>query len=472
MSEPKLSAALRSAMTCREPITETLIAEAVALEVRAELADKLTAAVATVEALVEAVPGVTPEERGAVNAVCNRAMGITVTRLRGELAEAEVNAARYEALKADAPMVPAVTSEAVRATGFFRELETSIASGSGGEIRCMAHEKQTILAALQQSGAGHEAAQWLAAACADWIGEPGKRETQAEWLAAAYAATGTAPQAPDLLAGPGAADMMVDGGPGVTPMCEVVTFANPNAGPVPCNFCGAKHSTPQCLPDLRYPEPPEEEVISRWGHPLTGNVCRECAIKQMAKASGGRLVERVTSAEDASLLVWLRQRDEEGFTYLQIIPWRDGVPFEDREATTFVSFLLALLQQQPGPVAEDLRAELQAERTRAEHLGQLAAQQASQSKSVALEVCATGAEQLAAQHDSQRKFAQCREQAAHDQIVRVKAERDGWLAVAEAMGAASCEDDPVMTDRCWERGRILAKCAADITRCFTPAASS
>ena len=80
-----------------------------------------------------------------------------------------------------------------------------------------------------------------------------------------------------------------------TPMCEVVRFANPTVGPVPCDFCGAKHSTPQCLPDLRFPEPPENEVIARWGHPLTGNVCRECAVKQMALASGGRLVERVPS---------------------------------------------------------------------------------------------------------------------------------------------------------------------------------
>lgn len=81
----------------------------------------------------------------------------------------------------------------------------------------------------------------------------------------------------------------------VTEMVERVTYANDNAGPAPCDFCGAKHATPQCLPDLNYPEPSADTWIGRWGHPYTGNVCRECAVKQLAKASGGRLVERVTS---------------------------------------------------------------------------------------------------------------------------------------------------------------------------------
>lgn len=57
-----------------------------------------------------------------------------------------------------------------------------------------------------------------------------------------------------------------------------------------CDFCGAPYATRQELPDLRYPEPPEGELFSHWGHPMTGNVCRECAVKQMQMASGGRLV--------------------------------------------------------------------------------------------------------------------------------------------------------------------------------------
>jgi len=50
-----------------------------------------------------------------------------------------------------------------------------------------------------------------------------------------------------------------------------------------CDFCGAEGATPQMLPDLRYPDVSEDapDLVSHWGHPLTGNVCRKCAVEQL-----------------------------------------------------------------------------------------------------------------------------------------------------------------------------------------------
>lgn len=49
-----------------------------------------------------------------------------------------------------------------------------------------------------------------------------------------------------------------------------------------CDFCGAPYATRQELPN--------PGLGGIWMHPYTGNVCRECAVKQMQIASGGRLV--------------------------------------------------------------------------------------------------------------------------------------------------------------------------------------
>lgn len=72
-----------------------------------------------------------------------------------------------------------------------------------------------------------------------------------------------------------------------------------------CDFCGAPHATRMEIPDLRYPEIPDDPehalFLSRWGHPLTGKACRECLVGQLLKASGGTLVP-------ASLLNDIRER--------------------------------------------------------------------------------------------------------------------------------------------------------------------
>jgi hypothetical protein len=107
--------------------------------------------------------------------------------------------------------MPTPTSEAVRATRFMQVLDSNERTDPEFEalveLGFLVEDKdnrredavrfydnapdlEVILAALQQSGRGHKVALWLAAACADWIGEPGKRETQADWLAAAYTAAG------------------------------------------------------------------------------------------------------------------------------------------------------------------------------------------------------------------------------------------------------------------------------------------
>ena len=67
-----------------------------------------------------------------------------------------------------------------------------------------------------------------------------------------------------------------------------------------CDFCGAPHATRMEIPDLRYPVPNEDSpnFLSRWGHPLTGNACRECLVGQLLKASGGQLVVKPTKLSE------------------------------------------------------------------------------------------------------------------------------------------------------------------------------
>ena len=59
----------------------------------------------------------------------------------------------------ETPMVPAVTSEAVRATEFWQVLKDAVGA-NGLSPCCPPQEMRVILAALQQSGLG--TAQWLA----------------------------------------------------------------------------------------------------------------------------------------------------------------------------------------------------------------------------------------------------------------------------------------------------------------------
>jgi hypothetical protein len=75
-----------------------------------------------------------------------------------------------------------------------------------------------------------------------------------------------------------------------------------------CDFCGADNATEINLPQQIDPTGELANTIGGgWGHPRTGNACWECAIKQMALASGGRLVERVTpeAVEKTVFFGWL-----------------------------------------------------------------------------------------------------------------------------------------------------------------------
>lgn len=123
-------------------------------------------------------------------------------------------------------VVPAVTSAAVQKALFFRALQAAVADPScHSSVACAEGEQGTILRTLQQSGAGHEAANgleelelhllhhgayvpaaeadWLAAALADnCTGAHGDRMTKAEWrewgrmnAESEVEATGTAPPA-------------------------------------------------------------------------------------------------------------------------------------------------------------------------------------------------------------------------------------------------------------------------------------
>lgn len=128
-----------------------------------------------------------------------------------------------------------------------------------------------------------------------------------------------------------------------------------------CNFCGAPDATPMCLPDLSYPAFPENK-LSPWGHPRTGNACRECAVKQMALASAGRLVPAVTPEAVAATRLWqvaelckLHQLDarcadvpEATWEAVHQLGWLD----DDGETTEEFATIHAALQQarEPGAV--------------------------------------------------------------------------------------------------------------------------
>lgn len=59
-----------------------------------------------------------------------------------------------------------------------------------------------------------------------------------------------------------------------------------------CDFCGAEHAYPMSIPTMIEPNPVAGNPLEwfGWGHPLTGNVCRECLVGQLLKASGGQLI--------------------------------------------------------------------------------------------------------------------------------------------------------------------------------------
>lgn len=135
-----------------------------------------------------------------------------------------------------------------------------------------------------------------------------------------------------------------------------------------CSFCGAPDATPQCLPDLSYPAFPENK-LSPWGHPRTGNVCRECAVKQMALASAGRLVlavtpEAVVKAVRALPEKWRREASglrDYGEKHPEVGYQRDA---EASQVAACAAELEAALQQarEPGePTADELLDALEAE---------------------------------------------------------------------------------------------------------------
>ena len=192
-----------------------------------------------------------------------------------------------------------------------------------------------------------------------------------------------------------------------TRMCEVVTFAKPHVGPV-AGHAALQYMAEEYAEVLRLQdaedEDPEPEAL-----PTAGDLIRAAyaAVGEQPPGPGATAADPATGLSQRD---WERilppESSAEAYARLgKCCPkcGRTDLGLQHGSHQYRIAFSCHTCTHSwmedtldapvastaggdlPGPSAEDLRAELQAERTRADH-----------------------AEQLAAQHDSQRKFAQCR----------------------------------------------------------------